>query len=255
MRRFLYVLPAALVMAFAMWSCSSGVALSTSSVSADELLQRVRENASEVRLLTGKGSLWFESPEATGSAFFTIAFRRPDSLLVRLKGPFGMEVGLLFLSRDKFVVYNGVENRVITGVPTSVSMRTVIPVDLTYEQLLDAFAGSFLPDPSLGAPARYGVDNDLYTLSYACGQDTCSYWIDPETYVVMDYRMTDGSGRTILEAHAGKVFDRGGVFIPSTVQVRFERQQLSIQYSTLDLNVSDPSFAYSIPSSARRIQR
>ena len=246
---------AAVTLALVAISCSGGSALSTQEISATELIERVRENASGVRLLSGKGSLWFESPQASGSAFFTIAMRRPDSLLVRLKGPFGVEVGLLFLSRDRFVVYNGMANRVFTGVPTPLSMRSVLPIDLTYDQILNAFAGSFLPETAMGNPARYGVDDNLLTLVYACGPDTCSYGIDPETHVVMEYRMTDESGQTLLEAHAGKVFKRGGVFIPSTIQIRFEEQQLSIQYSSIELNSMDPSFTYSIPSGARRIQR
>jgi len=236
-------------------SCSSGGGVTTRPASAEELVRRVRANASGIRLLEGKGSLWFESPGAAGSAFFTIAMCRPDSLLVRLKGPFGVEVGLLFLSRERFVVYNGMANRVVTGTPTAASMKAVIPIDLTYDQIVDAFAGSFLPDPPAGAPVQFGVDNDAFRLVYPCGSDTCSYLIDPETDVVTDYTMTDPGGRVVLEAHTGKISERGGAYLPGTIQIRFERQELSIQYSSLELNASEPSFAYSIPSSARRSQR
>ena len=254
MRRFPYFLVAGLTASILFSSCSSGVAPSTRTVSVEDLVRRVRANASGVRLLAGKGSLWFESPQAAGSAFFTIAMCRPDSLLVRLKGPFGVEVGLLFLSKDRFLVYNGMDNRVITGTPSAASIKAVLPIDLTYDQIVDAFAGSFLPDPPPGVTVRFEIDNDAFRLVYPCGTDTCSYWIDPETDVVTEYLLTEPGGRVLLEAHTGKAFERGGVHFPRTVQIWLERQELSIQYSSLELNESQPSFVYSIPPNARRSQ-
>ncbi len=233
----------------------AAMSLDTNAVPAEELVRRVNERAAAVTSMTGRGSLWYESPAAAGSAFFTIALRKPDSLLVRLKGPFGMEVGLLFLSRDRYVVYNGMQNQVITGVPTMESFRSVIPVDLTREQILEAFSGTFSVDPSRGRLVRYTVDDDAFLLAYVSGPDTTRYWIDPENQLVIRTLVTGEGGETLLEATAENPVQQEGAFAPRNVQIRLSGQQLSIRYSTLELNTGHPSFAFSIPSGTRTINR
>src|SRR5512135_1065837 len=85
------------------------VALSTATVSAPMLVDLVEARSDRLRSLVGKGSVTFESPEVGGSAFFELALKKPDSLLVRFEGPFGMTVGTLFLCPQKFVMYNSME--------------------------------------------------------------------------------------------------------------------------------------------------
>ena len=96
-----------------------------------------------------------------GSVFFTLALKKPDSLLIRFEGPFGLDVGFLFLSRSQYVMFNRMENQVIYGEPSDAGIRWAIPVDLTVDQILDAFTGSFrFP---AGEPSRYTMDDDSFS--------------------------------------------------------------------------------------------
>src|SRR5512136_2125038 len=98
---------ALLVLPLLFASCSSSrapIALDTQKVGAAELLRLVQKNSDRLQSLTGKGNLSFEAPEMAGSAFFSLALKKPDSLLVKLQGPFGIDVGMVFLSRTRFVV-------------------------------------------------------------------------------------------------------------------------------------------------------
>ncbi len=205
--------------------------------------------------MTGKGSVAFEGPELAGSAYFTMALKKPDSLIVRLQGLFGIDAGFLFLSKDRFVIYNSLENRVITGVPNVSAIRSVLPINLTYEQILNAFSGSFTVHHVPSAMVRYAVEEGEFVLTYACGTDTCTYWIDPETEIVTRYVVRNGYPEPMLEAIASRIEEQDGLAAPRRIQVRFPDRQISIYYSSLVLNAPNPSFAYSIPESARATER
>lgn len=248
----------ALLLAILLGSCATertALMLNTRAVPVDELVSRVNARAAGLQSMTGRGSLWFEGQGAAGSAFFTMSLRKPDSLLVRLKGPFGMEVGLFFLSRDRYVIYNGMQNQLTTGVPSMTAIRSVLPVALTQEQIVDAFSGTFTIGASRGPLVRYVIDNDEFLLSFVTGADTASYWIDPESQLVTRYVVTGNGGRTRIEATAGNMVSEDSVYAPREVRLRMEEQQLSIQYSSLTLNAPEPSFAFSIPPGARTIVR
>jgi outer membrane lipoprotein-sorting protein len=233
------------------------ILLDTHAVPAGRLISLVAARQAALSTLTGRGVASFESPEMGGTAAFTMALRKPDSLLVRFEGPFGIDVGTLFLSRDKFVVYNSIENSVITGDPTAGTLRSVIPFDLTYDEILSAFAGAFSIGRDTTGLQRYLVDDGAFVLSFDRGTRTDEYRVDPLSLVVIGYRMLDRSGRTIMEAKASRVLEEDRVAAPRRITIVFpdEGRSVTVTYSAMTLNASDPSFAYSIPPSARIIQR
>ncbi len=238
-------------------SCSprtAGVALDTNSVSPRELIAMVQNNSNRLITLAGSGTMSFESPAMSGTGWFSAVLKRPDSLLVQVEGPFGIDIGTLFLSKDYYLVYNSLENRVVTGIPSSQSIRAVIPFDLTYEQILSAFAGVFTNPSSEGEPVEYKIDNGEFLLSYQCGNDVCRYWIDPEYLLVTRVQRTGPQDDVLLEAKGESILEEDGVAAPKRIEIRFpgENRGILIAYSSLRLNVANPSFAFSIPDNARR---
>ncbi len=228
---------------------TSELVLDTRQVPAAELVRRVSGNAAGIRTLTGSGSVDFESPDLGGSVFFTVALRKPDSLLLRLEGPFGIDVGFLFLSRERYVLYNSVENRVQTGVPSDAGIRWGIPLDLTVDQILNAFAGTFAL-PGNRTPTRYAVEDDAFVLTYADGTAEESFRVDPATTLVTQYRKTDGT--FAMEAETGLPEQQGSYHMPRQITLEFpgSGRRLSVYYSSMRMNPDHVSFAYTVPRSA-----
>jgi hypothetical protein len=205
--------------------------------------------------IAGSGSVSFESPERAGSAYFDLSLKKPDSLLMTFEGPFGIGAGFLFLCRQKFVMYSGLDNRVTSGVPGPAAMRSVIPVDLTFDQIMDAFTGGFvLPD---APPVRYTVDDGKYLLVYQIDGRTHSFWIDPEYDLVVRYEVHAPRGDLLLEVESSQMVRREDLCVPRHVTVDFpvEGRRLSIHYTSLDLNAGDLSFAYTVPAGAHSSSR
>ena len=117
-----------------------GLLLDTKAMDAGTLIMLVREHQDRLQSMAGYGTVTFESPEMAGTASFQLALRKPDSLLVTFEGPFGIDIGTLFVSAGKYLMYNSLENTVVTGVPSNAAIRSIIPFDLTLDQIIGAFS-------------------------------------------------------------------------------------------------------------------
>jgi hypothetical protein len=242
-----------LVLGAVLAGCSPRAAemvLDTQRVPPAAVVSHVSSNAAAITTLTGSGSVSFEGPEMAGSVFFTLALKKPDSLLIRFEGPFGLDAGFLFLSRSHYVMFNRLENTVLMGDPADAGIRWAIPVDLTVDQILDAFTGSFR-FPAGEAPARYTTDDDQFLLSYEHKAVTETFWVDPATALVTRYRR-EGEGAGVF-AQTSLPEEQDGVRMPREISLAFpqEGRQLSVYYNALTFNPGAVSFRYTIPRTAQ----
>jgi hypothetical protein len=242
-------------MPLALASCGTtreGVVLDPERVPAVQLIERVRLESARVRTLAGSGTLVFDSPRISGTAEFTLALNKPDSLLLKLEGPFGIDVGLLFMDAGGYVAYNSMENEVIRGESDSTALRAFIPVPLSRSQIVDAFSGRYPIDPGAHI-LQYGIDDDRFLLTALCGSDTCRYWVDPEALAVTSYRRTGPDGRVLLEGELSRMTSIDEIQLPRTIVLRApsRRSLLRIMFADLDVNGEAPGFSYVVPANAR----
>ncbi len=219
---------------------------------ADEVIAIVRAEETELSSFTGNGSVAFDSPEMSGSVFFTVAIRNRDSILVRFEGPFGLDAGFLFADRERFVLYNAMENWYTDGFTKSAGIRSVIPIDLSFDQLIDAFTGTFRL-PSGRRPARYEIDDDRFLLVFPQGSDSVSYWIDPALRAVTRYCLAHGDS-TLADVSTDRWEGDVGSAMPHHITMNFPltSRGVSVFYSSVTVNPTVVSLSYSIPARARR---
>lgn len=228
------------------------VPLDPGSVTAVNLMTMLQSRSSQLQTLEGSGTVSFDSPEFAGTAAFDLSLRKPDSLLVVLEGPFGIDIGSLFLGGGEYIAFNASENRIVTGDSRSSTMRSIIPFDLTFAEVLDAFTGSFrIPEP--GAEVlTYIVDDGRFLMQVRCGSQTCSYWIDPHNVQVTRMEITGAQGNLIAEGTFSSFVEEGEVAAARRISVWFppDQRQISIVYASLTINPDSPSFEYAVPDDA-----
>ena len=234
---------------------SSEILLNTDATPSTQLLKMVEERNEKLSSLVGNGVVSFESPEIAGTASFESNMKKPDSLLVTLEGPFGIDVGTLFLCRENYVMYNSLENRVVTGKPTGAAIRSVIPFDLTYDQILNAFAGVFRVQQPATTLQSYTVEDDMFVLSFKNGAYLYKYWVDPRYLLVARYEQYDAANNLLVEAKASSFIQEEDVAAARRIRITFPQQnrQVSISYSTLKLNDPETDFRFTIPANATHI--
>ncbi len=247
---------ACVLLAATAFSCAprrSDVSPGTPSLLPTLLLDQVARRNAGLRTLVGRGSLTFDSPEVAGSAFFRSSLKRPDSLLVLLQGPFGMDVGTFFLSDRRYVVYNAIENLVQTGDPATSAIRSFIPFDLSAEDLVNVFGGMFpLPHDTAGIRI-VEFDADVTHLALGCGDGQCEYWVDTGRLAVTRMLRRNAAGEVQVDMEARDFKEYDGIALPRQLRLEFPgaMRTLSVYYSSLSPNGDPPSFAFTIPSGAR----
>ncbi len=241
-------------------SCSPkpvSVLLDTERTSAATLIRLVNANEQKIHTLVGSGHITFDTPELSGTAAFSITMKKPDSLLALFEGPFGIDLGTLFLSRNRYLIYNSFENTAITGIPGSETLKLALPIDLTYDELLSAFSGTIqLPDGQSDL-AGYVVDDEQFLLTYDCGNLVCKYWVDASYLLVTSQQVLDQSGQVIMEVRFSSIREQDAIHAPRRIRLNFPERgrQVALQYGSLTLNEDAPSFQFSIPSNAHVITR
>jgi hypothetical protein len=258
MRRWVWVSIAAACAAI-WFSCSPAprVVLDTDRVTPVQLVRDVQKNHMRKTSIQARGSISIESRDFSNSGNFTMDMRHPDSLIVRLRGPFGINVGTVFLSHRDFVFYNSMANEVIIGEPRNDILRSFLRMDVGVHDIMDMFLGSsrqLFDEPR--RPDEYTIDGDQYLLVFRSRDGIRRYWIDPYYKAVSRIMYSSADGKPLYEERYDRFTEIDGIVMARSIRVvsHQERASFSVSYTRVDLNTEDLSFSYSIPSSAKVIE-
>ena len=227
-----------------------------SPLAAGEILRRVHERNEAIRTLRGEGTITVEAPEGSNTGFFTASLKKPDSLLVEFKGPFGIQVGTLLLSRQHFIFFNRMENRAVLGRPDGRTLQSMFRLRMDFDQILNAFTGEFPEAPPADTLTGFRVEENAYVLQYRNGGSSADYTIDGEAFVVRSYAVADTPGDPAMTATAERVDNSAPVPMPRFLRVIFPRERRSITIAYDDIETNKPvDCSFVLPARAQIIQR
>ena len=230
--------------------------VSDGAVTAALIHESVQENLRRVQTLRGSGTLAVESPEMAGSGSFELSLRKPDSVLLKFEGPFGIDVGSALITRTEFLFYNSIQNQVVSGSTSAANLSRFLRMNVTFDDLMNLFAGGVFFSEDEQETEELTTEQNQYVLTYRRADRTRRYWIDPATLLVQRIHHLDANGKLVAEQQYTNYRRVGDVSFPSTVRLvlNTERRILSVHYSRVDLNTTALSFTLDIPGNARRIQ-
>jgi outer membrane lipoprotein-sorting protein len=222
-----------------------------------ETVQRiVRGNYEKVRSMTGSGTISVETPELAQSGSFELFLRKPDSVLVRIEGPFGISVGSALITREEFVFYNSLQNQVVTGPVTSANLNRIFRINLTFDELLTIFTGgSFLASDDT-TPEAVSVEDNQYVLTYQNSAGTRRYWLDPASLLITRIQHLDSKGKLYFEERYEKFRTYGDASLPRFIRVTQHTTQrmIGVTFSSLAINTGGVPLVVDIPKNAERIR-
>lgn len=234
--------------------CAGGTGYADRSLSASSLEETVVSHHRQIRALSGSGTISVETPEIAQSVSFELVLRKPDSVLVRIEGPFGIDLGLALITRSEFFFYNSMENRVLSGPTNAANLGRVLRIKLEFEDMMNLFSGGALLSNDIGRPSSLEIIDDEYVLTYEHPAGVRKYWIDPRSLQIVQIHHLDKGGRVLIEQTFTSFQKADGTIVPRLLRavMRPERRRLSISYSDLAVNPASVSFHYEIPSDAER---
>jgi hypothetical protein len=206
--------------------------------------------------MKGEGQISIETPEISQSGSFILTLQKPDSILINLQGPFGIKVGSALVTRTGFLFYNSWENKLITGSSTMENLNRILHVQLSFDDLLDLFAGGTFLAEDLHSPDKTCIEDDQYVFIYTSSNSTRQYCINPQTLSIQKIQFLDHSGKLTLEQTFSNFEDIDGIAIPCTIRITQPKaqQMLSLTYSDISVNTDQLQFTITIPNNVERIR-
>lgn len=233
-------------------SCAPSSVVKEENLTAEEVFKRVEERNEAVRTLRGRGTVSIESPERSISGAFTLSMKKPDSLLMDVRGPFGIHVGSLSLTRQSFQYYNSLENTLMQGTPDSSALLSILRVNLSVDKIFESFSGSY---PVVkGSLLRFSSTGDEYLAAFSQGGNILEYRIDAGTFIVTDYLVKDSDDKVLFKAESSMITTGSNVPTPSALSVAFpdEARKVTLHYREITLN-EDVQCSFRAPKGAEII--
>jgi hypothetical protein len=253
-----YTVPAALVVLLGLWGCASAPAARTAveGMTAERVVEAIRSNSGRLVRMEGSGKLMIDAPEVRESASFSLYLRKPDTVMIRVEGPFGIEVGSALLTSTSFTLYNSLRHQVLTGPSSAENLSRVLRMKITFDDVVELFTGAAPVSDADIAGQRVSIENQEYTFTTPGESGTRQYWIDPTTLLVTRLVQFGAGGNLMLEQRLGGYKTVNGVSVPSTVRFtqHAERRMLTITYSSLALNNDARPLRLRFPESAARVE-
>jgi len=237
-------------------AATSSLRTATRTITPELVQESVRVNQERVHSMRGEGNLAVETPEIAQSASFVIMLKKPDSLLVEIRGPFGIEIGTALLTRREFLFYNSMQNRLISGPMNPTNLGRVFRMSLTFDELLDLVAGgTFFPEDRT-APDSFTSEEERLVLTYNRGQGKRRYLIDPASLLIETIQHFDSQGKLVFEQRFKNFRAVEGTTLPFHVRMtqHRERRRVTLSYSEVSINTNAVEFNFNIPTNADRVR-
>jgi hypothetical protein len=234
---------------------TSTLNLSNRSISYSEVQEVMRSHHANIHSMLGEGRISVETPEIAQSGSFVLTLLKPDSVLINLKGPFGIKVGTALVTRTEFLFYNSFENKLITGLSNIENLNRILHVQLSFDDLLNLFAGGTFLESDFHEPDKTLIEDDQFVLVFFSPKTSRKYWIDPTSLNIQKVQFLDQNGKLSLEQTFSDFEDVNGFAIPHTIRViqPTAHQRLTLTYSEILLNTEKLQFTFTIPLNAERI--
>lgn len=230
--------------------------MGTRTVSPLQVHQTVSANQERMGSAVGDGTITIESPSIAQSGSFTLLLRKPDTLLVKLKGPFGIKLGSALLTSKDFQFYNSLENRLFSGETNARNLAKILRVSLDFADLLNLFTGGVFDEEDSGMPDESGVEDGHFFFVYRVKDGIHKYLIDPQTLLIAKVQHLDAEGRLVFEQRFLNFQTIDGTVIPFNIRIiqPRERRMVSVVYSEVAFNKQDLDFTFTYPRNAERVR-
>jgi outer membrane lipoprotein-sorting protein len=221
-----------------------------------ETVQRVlQENYDNLRTLSADGKVIIETPEASYTANATIHLKKPDSIYVKIEAAFGIDVGVLFADRHRYVIYTPMQNTVYTGPADSFNLDRFLSFRLSYKKLVQLLSGLETAEP-ISSGTIHRQENQLLLLSKN-GDQPVVHSVDPYNGVVTQTRTYNQNHELVFLAHYSRFSTFDGVRLPKTIRIQRPRQKESITffYNSVAVNqkIDPDKFTIVVPEKAIKV--
>jgi outer membrane lipoprotein-sorting protein len=224
----------------------------------ERLINKLEANRRRIKTFEGTGTISIKSDQLDNSATFKIVVSKPDSIYLTIMGPFGIELAQAYVTNNSFAFYDALQNTVYEGAASDEILKEIFKINLSFNDLLDAFVGSInLTDKLYLQPDGYEIVYDQYVLKYVDKETSLQtkYVVDVRELGITDFELSN-SEENLLEGKYSKFSILEGVAVPYQIKIANKRdnQLLQIDYRNMRANKKDIFINFKVPDDATVIK-
>lgn len=221
----------------------------------ERLINRLEANRRKIKNFEGSGTITVNSTVIENSATFRVVLLKPDSIYLTVLGPFGIELAQALVTKEKFTFYDALQNTAYVGDLNSDALQSIFRINLSFEDLADAFVGAVNLTKNLYRPPdNYVVEGNKYVLTYqdSARLNTTIYKVDVRQLGITDYQLYNFDNELALDGKYSKFELLENVAVPYKIQVRnvVDDQAILIDYKKINVNKSNIKMTFSLPDDA-----
>jgi outer membrane lipoprotein-sorting protein len=242
------------------YGCAPSVTnLEEESLPYDRLVKKLEGNRRKIKSFVGTGVLNVESAELTAKGNFEVNIKKPDSISISIYGPWGIDLAHAMVTKRDFVFYDVMNNVVYKGDISKPVLREIFKVDLTFDELIDAFAGAVnLTDKLRLDPTEYDNKGDDYIMTYADSTKKVKsvYQISQKKLEIKKYGYYKFPNNLALQSTFSdfKIIDEVPIPYKIVVENKLNKQKINIEYRNITVNTEIEDMNLNIPSDAEIIE-
>lgn len=199
----------------------------------DEWPVAYKTNFEQIQSLAGKARLTIESPDFSGNVSISSYWVNPNVLFLQAEGPFGLDVGKIYIGSNRFLIYNQYTNHFSSGSVADPYLNRFLQTDFTLSEIKFSVLGHAL-QPEV--PIRL-VDAQHGVFEARDGGLSYRYVVNPRSGLLETCEVSRNS-RVFLRQQFKNYRVVGGIYVPGIVQMTMpaQKQRISIFYNELELN-------------------
>lgn len=225
-----------------------------------ELKQKVNEQSEKIESMEASGTIAFDSPDMSNSGYVEIRLRKPDSIFVKIEGPFGIDIANALITRSEFIYYNVQDNKVIMGPTSEINIGAILKMKISFDELINSLSGSFHFENEEQDSIDASSENNLYVLRIDKDYARKKFLVEPNSFVVNNYTVFDSKNKRMLEVNYSKfeseTIASGAIYFPNQIIIyRPEtKQTVWLIYESKELNKKNLNFKIKYPRTAKIIR-
>jgi len=228
------------------------------SVNKKEIIDRVNANYENLKSLESEGEIEFLSAKDEIFASFFLSVKKPDSIYIKLRGPFGVNYAYMLITRQNFIYHNLQDNYVIKGTTNPCNIYAILKLRLEFDEILKGITGTYFFKDTDTSSIKLQINKDDYLISF---KDTTELlnkkiWIDRNYYNIIKTLTTNDTGITKYRAEYSNYIQKSGIFFSKVIGIEIPKDKVTVNiiFKSETFNKENLTYKIQIPKSARIIQ-
>ncbi|MFH0735766.1 MAG: DUF4292 domain-containing protein [bacterium] len=225
----------------------------------DRLVKKLEANRRKIKTFEGTGIINVESSKLTAKGNFEIVIKKPDTIKVSIYGPWGIDLAHALLTKQDFIFYDVMNNTAYKGAVSNDIIKNIFKVDLSFDNLIDAFAGSVnLTEKLRLEPTDYKIAEYSYEMIYADSINKVKsvYDINSKTLAINQYSFYKFPASLVLQSVFSDFRTFDDVSLPYKILIENSqmKQKIGIEYRNITVNKEIEEVKINIPSDVEIIE-